>query len=53
VRFLDVALTPPRRAGRRLVVARRSKTMDILYVAGMLGFVALSWGLVRLCRKVG
>jgi hypothetical protein len=27
--------------------------MDIVYVAGVLGFLALSWGLVRLCEKVG
>jgi len=27
--------------------------MDFLYVAGVLGFLALSWGLVRLCEKVG
>jgi hypothetical protein len=27
--------------------------MDFIYVAGVLGFLALSWGLVRLCEKVG
>jgi hypothetical protein len=29
------------------------RDMDIVYVAGVLGFLALSWGLVRLCEKVG
>jgi len=27
--------------------------MDFIYMAGVLGFLALSWGLVRLCEKVG
>jgi len=27
--------------------------MDFLYVAGVLAFLALSWGFVRLCEKVG
>ena len=27
--------------------------MDFLSVAGVLGFLALSWGLVLLCEKVG
>jgi hypothetical protein len=27
--------------------------MDFIYVAGVLGFLAASWGLVRLCEKVG
>jgi len=26
--------------------------MDFLYVVGVLAFLALSWGLVRLCEKV-
>jgi len=25
---------------------------DLVYVAGVLGFFALTWGLVRLCEKV-
>jgi len=27
--------------------------LDLVYVAGVLAFLALSWGLVRLCEKVG
>jgi len=27
--------------------------VDFVYVAGVLAFLALSWGLVRLCEKVG
>jgi hypothetical protein len=27
--------------------------MDFIYVVGVLVFLALSWGLVRLCEKVG
>jgi len=27
--------------------------MDFIYGVGVLAFLALSWGLVRLCEKVG
>jgi len=27
--------------------------MDFVYVAGVLAFLALTWGLLRLCEKVG
>jgi hypothetical protein len=49
---LDAPLTP---RGRPVLSFRRvgGDGMDFLYVAGVLGFLALSWGLVRLCEKVG
>jgi hypothetical protein len=49
---LDAVLTPGPGRGRRLGGARED-VMDFIYVAGVLGFLALSWGLVRLCEKVG
>jgi hypothetical protein len=49
---LDGLLTPRRRSV--LKVRRTEETsMDFIYVVGVLAFLALSWGLVRLCEKVG
>jgi hypothetical protein len=31
---------------------RRSRIMDLIYVLGVLGFLALTFGLVRLCERV-
>ena len=52
---LDGLLTPRGRPAlkvRRIPVPEVT-SMDFIYVVGVLAFLALSWGLVRLCEKVG
>ena len=49
---LDAVLTPDPGPVRRLGGVEEDD-MDFIYVAGVLAFLGLSWGLVRLCEKVG
>jgi hypothetical protein len=39
---------------RRVLAFRASEVAmtDLIYLVGMLAFLALTWGLVRLCEKV-
>jgi hypothetical protein len=52
VRVLDAVLRP-RRSGVPSLGGVEVVGMDFIYVAGVLALLALSWGLVCLCEKVG